>query len=222
MKKYHEVGVILDANKRVGFVMKEGRVVDSVPYMVASMRQFEDTVKRGLVQYFEWSEAENTYKLGYTKEETRESLIIGMQPITDIKTYFQKDVHYKKRDIDLVVSGNAILITSMYGIKVPLLGDLCVVSVFASSKNQVYKEFCTLVSKKLNGTLLGSLVKYGGNNLRLTIDKAFLDVIDEFAVYASKAGVQVITDCSNIKRLQPNGEEIFGYYLKRLSKYESR
>lgn len=201
MKKYHEVGVIMDGNKRVGFVMKDATAGKSSPYMLASLEQFCSTVKRGLVQYFVWDDSKDTYKIEYSQEEMRDYTRVGMQPITDMKQYFMYDVHFKKSYVDEVVSGKGILVMPIMCFKAPLVGNVATVVIFASRKNGVFQDFCLQLVKGLKNTWIGMTMQYAKNNFMLNADLKFISkYFHILKVEAERNGYNAIIDCSNLER----------------------
>lgn len=91
MKKYHELAVVKDGNKRVGFLLKEGGASIVTPVQYVSEDKFKKLVSDNLVQYFVSSTCDRGYDLGYTDEEMA-NLPPIYNKINSIKDYFKYDM----------------------------------------------------------------------------------------------------------------------------------
>lgn len=70
MKMYHEVAVVKDGNKRVGWLLKKGIVGSNPPFMeYVDEAKFTEMVSQGMVQFFVTEG--NQLKIEYTDEELK-------------------------------------------------------------------------------------------------------------------------------------------------------
>ena len=91
MKRFHEVALVKDGNKHVGFLLKDGRTYEVVPYFYVTKEEFEKLVKENQVQYLVW---DNGLKIKYSDFENEElrNLQMFRYPVS-LKDYYKSEVH---------------------------------------------------------------------------------------------------------------------------------
>lgn len=117
MKKFHEVAVVKDGNKRVGFLLKEGGASTVTPVQYVSEDKFKKLVSANLVQYFVPSTCDRGYDLGYTNEEMA-NLPPIYNKISNIKDYFKYDMVLRYEELIRAIKGGIPYIYLSSGMRV--------------------------------------------------------------------------------------------------------
>lgn len=97
MKMYHEVAVVKDGNKRVGWLLKKGIVSSNPPFLeYVDEAKFTQMVSQGLVQFF--ITESNQLKIEYTDEELKLLKKYKMTTTySNLKDYLSHDINLQLR-----------------------------------------------------------------------------------------------------------------------------
>lgn len=105
MKMYHEVAVVKDGNRRVGWLLMKGTVGSNFPFMeYVSEVKFTQMVSQGMVQFFVTEG--NQLKIEYTDEEIK--LLKKYKMITiysNLKDFLSHDINLQFRYLQTAMTG---------------------------------------------------------------------------------------------------------------------
>lgn len=210
MKIYHEVACIVDYNgELVGYVMKKGNVTENAKWMLASLEQFDKTVRDSKVQYFECIGGKS--ELSYTEEELQIISMVGTSPCSNFDEYFAKDIHLRQDYIDLVTDKGYSYVFPLSVRQVPIVGNLITFGVFAKDT----KVVANIVRKCISGTIfeeLNSLSASWGsiNNFTFSVSET---VIREGYLFTGNED-NMIFDSSNLARLSNILDDSCSQYIQ--------
>lgn len=214
MKKYHEVGVIMDGCEKYGYVIKQGSPADEAPYLIAKTDAFERAVQRDEVQYFKWDGKEAIVE--YTPEELEPLRMLGVIPYTD-KAYDDHDMHYQRKYVDAVADDGMILLMPVKAINILAIGNIILFTMFfPKEKHEVVNDY---LYSWLSGTMWMNTLKIASNNASFSVCEAML--MDDGMINESVN--DIIVDTANLERLnkdlmvqqagvkQPDGDMVRKY-----------
>lgn len=196
MKEYHEFATVLDANKRVGFLLQRGTVTDVAPLMYVPEDQFTEMVRMNLVQYFTYKDG--GYKVEYTNEERNQLRKIG-SACYDTREYFQKDIRVQSRYLIRALEGHEPYFICFQAMKIR--GIMCV--IFYMIHNQADTLFSQSVysaglDARIRSTLNTINFNWGMYKTGSNVSVAYctVDMFKEFCEYFGG----YYCDCSMLKK----------------------
>lgn len=160
MKPYHEVAVVKDGNKRVGWLLKEGPVqAQPADLIFATEEEFKSLVKNDKVQCFVMEN--NQLKIKYSDEELAmfKKLKINDSCYSNLKDYLSHDMTLQYAYLSKAFTG---LSPYVYVLNSVVQSNMTLLQgyIFTSQVQRAYTEMMMLLSNSyILGIIYGVIVR---------------------------------------------------------------